>query len=90
MKLKSGYILREVAGNYLVVAVGKRAKEFNGMINLNGTAAELWKLLEDGNTEEGLTAFLLENYDVDEERARENVSAFVKKLKEADLLEKDD
>ena len=90
MKIKSGYILREVAGTFLVVAVGKRAKEFNGMINLNSTAAELWKELEKGGTEDSLTEFLLNNYKVEEKKARDNVSAFIKKLKEADLLENEE
>ena len=87
MKIKSGYLLKEVAGTFLVVAVGKRAKEFNGMINLNETAAALWERLADGATEEGLVAFLLREYDVDEIRATDIVKVFIEKLKNADLLE---
>ena len=87
MKIKSGYLLKEVAGTFLVVAVGKRAKEFNGMINLNETAAALWKELEKGATEQTLVAFLLDNYEVEKEQASENVKAFIEKLKEANLLE---
>ncbi|MBO4594325.1 MAG: PqqD family protein [Clostridia bacterium] len=86
MKIKSGYLIREVAGTYLVVAVGKRAKEFGGMINLNETAATLWKELEKGATEEELTARLLEEYEVDEKTAKDNVKDFIKKLSDANLL----
>ena len=46
MKIKQGFILREVAGSYLVVAVGEAVKRFNGVINLNETGAFLWRLLE--------------------------------------------
>ena len=70
-----------------MVAVGKRAKEFNGMINLNETAAALWKELEKGATEQGLVDFLLSDYEVAEDRARDNVKDFIKKLKDANLLE---
>lgn len=87
MKIKSGYLLKEVAGTFLVVAVGKRAKEFNGMINLNETAAALWKELESGATEESLVDFLLDNYSVEKELATDNVKGFIEKLKEANLLE---
>ena len=42
MKIKEGFILREVAGNYIVVAVGSAVKQFNGVITLNETGAFLW------------------------------------------------
>jgi len=46
MKVKEGYMLREVAGNSVVVAVGKATLDFNGLITLNSTGTFLWKLLE--------------------------------------------
>lgn len=86
MKIKSGLILREVADNYIVVAVGERVKEFNGLINLNSTGAFLWKILENGAEEEDLVKALLEEYEIDEETARKDVSLFVAKIKEAKLV----
>ena len=86
MKIKDGFILREVAGSYIVVAVGAAVKQFNGMINLNETGAFLWRILEKGATEEEAVAELLKEYDVDEETAKADVKAFVSKLTEAGLL----
>lgn len=86
MKIKDGFILREVAGSYLVVAVGAAVKQFNGMINLNDTGAFLWKLLENGADEDGMVKALLAEYEVEEEVARADVKAFVNKLTEAGLL----
>jgi len=86
MKIKDGFILREVAGNYIVVAVGEAVKNFNGVINLNETGAFLWKILEKGGDEESLLAALLNEYDVEEELARTDVKAFVSKLTEAGLV----
>ncbi len=86
MKIKDGFILREVAGSYLVVAVGAAVKQFNGMINLNETGAFLWRLLEKGATEEEAVSALLKEYDVDEETAKADVKAFTNKLTEAGLL----
>ena len=86
MKIKDGFILREVAGSYLVVAVGTAVKQFNGMINLNETGAFLWRLLEKGATEEESVSALLKEYDVDEETAKADVKAFTNKLTEAGLL----
>lgn len=86
MKIKDGFILREVAGSYLVVAVGARVKEFNGMVNLNETGAFLWKLLEKGAEKEEMTEALLKEYDVQKEVAAADVNAFTAKLAEAGLL----
>lgn len=87
MKIKKGFMLREVAKNYVVVAVGEASKEFNGVINLNETGAFLWKQLIDDNTVDGVVAALLNEYDVSEEAARRDVELFINKLKEAKILE---
>ena len=87
MKIKSGFMLREVAGNYIVVAVGSRVKEFNGIINLNETGAFIWGLLEKGATEEELLTALLNEYEVDKEVARADVLSLLDKIREAGLLE---
>lgn len=86
MKIKSGFILREVAGNFIVVSVGERVKEFNGVITLNETGVLLWKKLETGATEQELVFALLNEYEVDEATAKSDVAEFVNKLKTAGLL----
>ena len=86
MKIKDGFILREVAGSFIVVAVGEAVKGFNGIINLNETGAVLWKTLEKGATKEQLVKALLAEYDVDETTAEKDVSAFIEKLQEAKLV----
>lgn len=86
MKIKDGYILREVAGSFIVVAVGDAVKEFNGVVNLNETGAFLWKILEKGATQDELLKQLLEEYDVDEKTAKNDIQNFVNKLQEANLV----
>ena len=46
MKIKDGYILREIAEIPVAVPVNDAARSFNGMIRLNSTGAFLWRLLE--------------------------------------------
>ncbi len=87
MKVKSDFMLREVAGYYVVVPVGSGALDFNGVINLNESGATLWKAMENDVSEADLIAALLAEYDVDEERAKSDVVAFVKRLKEVDLID---
>ena len=87
MKIKNGFILREVAGENVVIAVGEAATKFRGMIRLNPTGAFLWKLLESDTTEEAMVAAMLESYDTDGETAKKDISAFVESIRGAGLLD---
>ncbi len=86
MKIKDGYVLREIAGNNIVVEVGGKVS-FNGMITLNDTGAFLWKKLEKGAEKEALAAALLDEYEVSPEKAEEDVALFLQKLEGAAVLE---
>ena len=87
MKIKSGFLLREVAGSFVVVAIEDKAKEFNGLINLNETGAFIWKQLEKDTDENAVVAALLREYDVTEEVARQSVNEFVTKLRDTKLID---
>ena len=85
MKIKEGFLLRQVAGQTVVLPTGDEL-DLNMMITLNGTGAFLWELLQNETTEEEMVKALLAEYDVDEARARESVAAFVNKLRENEFL----
>lgn len=87
IKIKEGFILREVADTYAVVAVGKASMNFKGMITLNETGAFLWKYLALGITKEDLLTKLLDEYEVSKEDAIKHIDLFINKLKESDILE---
>ena len=84
MRIKDGYLLKEVAGNYVVVPVGNI--DFDGMISLNQTGVSIWKMLETDTDFEKLLAQFLDEYDVDEETAKADLNAFIAKLKDTGLL----
>jgi len=86
MKIKDGFMLRQVADSYIVVAVGDSVKEFNGIINLNETGAFIWGLLQKETSEEQVVNALLKEYDVDDETAKKDVKIFIGKLKEKNLI----
>lgn len=87
MKIKEGFILRKVSDAYVVVATGKAAESFNGMITLNSSGAFLWeKLACDCGTKEALVSALLAEYEVGEEQASKDVDIFVAKLEEAGIF----
>lgn len=86
MKIKDGFILREIAGNFIVIAIGNAVKDFNGVITLNETGAFLWKQLENGATKEQLLEALLNEYEVDNQVAEQHIDKFIEKLTNAQLL----
>ena len=61
--------------------------DFGGMINLNDTGAFLWKLLENGATEDELLEKMLDEYEVSRDDAKLGISSFINKMREADLLD---
>lgn len=87
MKLKSDYILKKIAGSYVVIPVRTRAVDFSGIIKLTESGAFLWEKLQGGAEREELIASMLEEYEVDEATAAADIDRFIGKLREADLLE---
>lgn len=87
MKIKKGFILKELGGQYVAVATGEASRIFQGVVKLNGTGAFLWGLLEKGATRDELVNGLLAEYDVERDRAESSVSAFLEKLKTEKMLE---
>ncbi len=87
MKIKEGYILREVAGNNIIVAIGGEAVNFNGIKTLNETGTFLWRNIEKGMNEEMLITALTNEYEVDAETAKNDVEEFVSLLINNGLIE---
>ena len=85
MKIKEGLILKEVAGECVVVPIDA-ALNLDGMITLNGTAKTLWLALEKGAETEDLVRAITDEYDASEELALVAVESFIKKLRELDFL----
>ena len=85
MKMKEGFLLREVAGQTVVLPIGADM-DLNLMITLNETGAFLWEKLQEEIDEAGLVAALLAEYDVDEATAKQAVANFVAKLSDNGFL----
>ena len=78
MKIKEGFILRQICGEYVVVGEGLAQVNFNKMLSLNESAAYLWQEVSGKEfTKEDLVKRLLDKYDVSEERAAADVDKLV-------------
>jgi len=87
MKIKEDFILRKIVDDYVVVPVGAQTVNFNGMITLNETGAFLFENMQKEISKEELIDKMMEEYDVDKDRASSDIDKFVSKLKSEDLLE---
>ena len=86
MRIKEGFVLREVAGQAVVIATGKASKSFHGMIKLNETGRVIWEGLAAGKSDADIAAQLVSTYDVDAEKAAADVAAFVKQAADHGFL----
>ena len=80
MKRNTNFILREIAGENILVATGEAAQIFNGMITLNDVAYFIWKNIDECNTVDKLIASILDEFDIDEETAKRDVQNFTTEL----------
>ena len=87
MKIKNGFVAKEIAGQYVVVALGAASKIFNGIIKLNESGKFIWDKLAVGAEKEDVITALLAEYDVDRETAETDFDKFVETLKGANILE---
>lgn len=87
MKIKEGFVLRDVVGQAVVIAVGEASKEFHGMINLNSTGKVIWQGVENGLSEDEIADKLVERFEVDYETAKGDVQRIIRKMQEAGVLE---
>lgn len=87
MKIDKDFTIQKVGSSFVAVPVGETSKNFHGMVRLNATGAFLWgKLTEAEQTENSLVAALLEEYEVDEATARDDVQKLIASLKEGKIL----
>ncbi len=87
MKTKSGFILRALGDNYIIVPVGPEAQRFNGIIKINETGKLIWEMLEKTATEEQLIDAMTEKFEIDRECAAKDVRLFVEKAAKANLID---
>ena len=87
MKISEKFVLRQVAGTWIVLPLAEKTVNFNGMLTLNETGILLWNLLEKGSTREALAEALTNEYDVTYSEALADVDEYIGKLQRAGCLE---
>ncbi len=86
MRVDSGFVLREIAGDYVIIPTGKIVLTFNGLITVNEVGASIWNMLQKEVTFEEVVKGILDEYEVEESVARQDVEEFLEKLAENGIL----
>lgn len=87
MKIREGFVLREIADSIVVVPTGELVKELHLMIELNKVGKFIWELLKEDISIEEIANKLVEEYGIDKEKAIQNAENFTQKLKQAKIIE---
>ena len=86
MIIKKELIKREIAGDTILVPVGKTVYDSNGLFVLNELGAFIWELLPRVESEAEICEAILAEYEVSPEEAARDVADFLKKLKEMEMI----
>ena len=86
MIIKKELIKREIAGDTILVPVGKTVLDSNGLFVLNELGAFIWNLLPEAENEEDICKAILAEYDVSAEEAAQDVSEFFAALRKMGII----
>lgn len=86
MKIKREFIKRKIAGEFILVPIGNTALAFNGLITINELGKFIWENYESSKDEEDLLHKILEEYEVEEKEAKEDLDGFLDKLRQVDII----
>ena len=87
MKISNEYIIINIAGDYIIVPVGQAAFDFQGLITVNEIGVYIWGLLQEQNiTFDNLLAAILDEYDVSQTVAKQDLTDFLNQLIKRKIL----
>lgn len=86
MRINPDFILREIAGESIVIPTGEAARHLSGLIALNQSGKFLFELLQTEHTQEELVSEMLSAYEVDEATATADIADFLQMMRENRML----
>lgn len=94
MKINDGFILKEIEGlggetKYVVITVGKASEKLGGMITVNETLKDIWRMIESGLTKEQIVDKIVETYDVSRGAFSADLDKILADLASAGILNDD-
>lgn len=89
MKVSDQFILREIAGDHILIPAGDAAFSVKGLIILSESGAFLYGLLKTGCSRDDLISALTGEYEVEKEEAARDIDAFLNQMRQLGMLMED-
>lgn len=87
MRISDKFIIREIAGEYVIVPTGSEAFRFQGLITVNEVGAFLWEILQNGDkTLEELVHAVCGEYEADQKETEQDIEEFLEKIRREGML----
>lgn len=80
MKIVKEFILREIAGENVLIPTGKTAQDFNGLITLSETAKFIWENIEKAESLDAMISMIYDNFEADMETIQKDAIEFISEL----------
>ncbi len=87
MQIKKGFAKRKIGSRFIVVTTGELSKKMNIIIEMNETSSDIWDYIEKGMDENEIAFALSEKYGISLEKAKNDASSLIEKMKEAGIFE---
>ena len=87
MRIKEGFILKDVAGSKIVIATGEQKMDFSGVITFNSVGADIFMLLDGTNSIDDIVKKISEDYEAPVEVVQADVEKLIEKMRKYNLIE---
>lgn len=86
MKLDEGFLIRDIAGEDVLVPIGSKVIDFKGLITLTPVGGFIYRLLGDKKSQDEIVDTIIREYDVCRETAESDLAEFLVSLREQGVL----
>lgn len=86
MKARDGFILRDLAGEYVLAPAGKQIRDFRGIALMNELSVFIWNHLQSDVSRQDLLCAILDEYDVDEATAAADLDEVLSRMADLNLI----
>lgn len=89
MKINNEYVVKKIAGDYVLIHQSVSEVDFSKIITLNEIGLIIYDSIKDNITKDEIVKRITDEYDVDVKTATSDVNDFIKKLVELKIIYED-
>lgn len=86
MKLSSHFVLREIAGDNLLIPIGEVSSAPQGMILLNDISLRIYQAIGAGNDTDSILQDIIDHYEVEPEQARSDLNDVLSQMENLGII----